>query len=167
MGCGCFCGFSRSNNNCCYPYTVDLPSRWFPFGWENWHKKLFLFCILFFSSLSVYPIQTSPPPLYIFSKSFSPVFIVGNVLFSTLNLKKVRQVACSLLNRLYCKSIFFPWAWDGEPYGVRIVRWMATSRKTQGGGEDSREKQKKNKRVNSCETHLQRNHPFPHSTLPY
>ena len=32
-------------------------------------------------------------PLIIFSKSFPPVIIVGNVLFSTLNLKKVKQVA--------------------------------------------------------------------------
>jgi hypothetical protein len=33
-------------------------------------------------------------PLIIYSKSFPPVIIVGNVLFSKLNLKKVKQVAC-------------------------------------------------------------------------
>jgi hypothetical protein len=36
-----------------------------------------------------------------------------------------------------------------------------------GGGEDSREEEVKNKRVNSCETSLQNNRRFPHSTLPY
>jgi hypothetical protein len=33
-------------------------------------------------------------PLIIYSKSFPPVIIVGNVLFSKLKLKKVKQVAC-------------------------------------------------------------------------
>jgi hypothetical protein len=37
-------------------------------------------------------------PLIIFSKSFPPVIIFINVLFSTLNLKKVKQVACSLID---------------------------------------------------------------------
>ena len=166
MGCGCFCGFSRSNNNCCYPYTVDLPSRWFPFGWENWHKKLFFFCILFFSSLSVYPIQTSPPPLHFLQIIFSRLHCRKCFIFDT-EFEESKTSSLFVAESTVLQIHFFPWAWDGEPYGVRIVRWKATSRKTKGGGEDSREKQKKNKRVNSCETHLQRNHPFPHSTLPY
>ena len=34
-------------------------------------------------------------PFILFSKSFPPVIIVRNVLFSILNFKKVKQVGCS------------------------------------------------------------------------
>ncbi len=77
MGCVCFCGSSRSNNHCCYPYTVDLPSRGFPLGWENWHKKLFFLVSCFFVILlKIYQcilLKLPPPPLTFSLKTF-PTF---------------------------------------------------------------------------------------------
>ena len=104
-------------------------------------------------------------PFILFSKSFPPVIIVRNVLFSTLNLKKVKQVACCWIDCI--ANPFFSLSIGRRTSRCENSETNNEQKRERGGGKDSREDGVKNKRVNSCVTLLQKNHPFPHSTLPH
>jgi hypothetical protein len=85
-------------------------------------------------------------------------------LFSTLNWKKVEQVACSWID-CFANS-FFPLSMGRRTSRCENSETNGEEPKGKGGRRFERG-WVKNKRVNSCETPLQKNHPFPHSTLPY